>query len=64
MGLNRYKPLKLPSILHDLPPKIFKYLPKFNGEDDVSAEKHMVAFEHFTDCLDIQHEDVFMRMFT
>jgi hypothetical protein len=24
----------------------------------------MEAFEHFTDCLDIQHEDVFMRMFT
>jgi hypothetical protein len=24
----------------------------------------MEAFEHFTDCLDIQHEYVFMRLFT
>jgi hypothetical protein len=62
--INRYKPLKFPSFLHDLPPKIFKYLPIFNGEDDVTTEKHMETFEHFTDCLDIQHEDVFMRMFT
>jgi hypothetical protein len=57
-AINRYKPLKFPYVLHDLPPKIFKYLPKFNGEDDNSAEKHMASFEHFTNCLDIQHEDV------
>jgi hypothetical protein len=42
--LNRYKPLKLPLVLHDLPPKFFKYLPIFNGEDDVTTEKHMAAF--------------------
>jgi hypothetical protein len=62
--LNRYKPLKLPLVLHDIPPKIFKYIPLFNGEDDVTVERHMASFEHFTDCLDIQYEDVFMRLFT
>jgi len=62
--IKRYKPLEFPYILHYLPPKIFKYLPIFNGEDDVREEKHMESFKHFIDCLDIQHEDIFMRMFT
>jgi hypothetical protein len=46
--LNRYKPLKLPLFLHDLPPKIFKYIPLFNGEDDITTKRHMATFEHFT----------------
>jgi hypothetical protein len=51
--IKRYKPLNFPFVLHDLPPKNFKYLPKFNGEDNISAKKHMATFEHFIDCLDI-----------
>jgi hypothetical protein len=59
-----YKPLKLPLVLHDIPPKIFKYIPLFNGEDDVTGENNMETFEHFTYFLDIKHEYVFMRLFT
>jgi hypothetical protein len=53
----------LPLVLHGLPPQIFNYIPLLNGEDDVTTERHMAAFEHFTDCLNIQYEDVFMRLF-
>jgi hypothetical protein len=28
---HRYSPLKLPHILHDFPPKHYKYLPVFDG---------------------------------
>jgi hypothetical protein len=62
--LNRYKPLKIPLVLHDLPPKIFKYIPLFNGEDDITKERHMKTFEHFTYCLYVQYEDVFMILLT
>jgi hypothetical protein len=62
--LNMYKPLKFPLVLHDLPPKFFKNIPLFNGESDFIEEKHLTSFKHFTYFLDIQHEDVFMRLFT
>jgi hypothetical protein len=58
-----YKPLKLPFVLHDYPPNFLDYLPRFNGEDHVTVEQHMVSFEWFTDLLQIIHEDVFMRTF-
>jgi hypothetical protein len=31
---QRYKPLKLPHILHNFPPKHYKYLPVFDGKTD------------------------------
>jgi hypothetical protein len=40
-----YKPMKLPCVLHDYPPNFLDYLPRFNGEDLVTVEKHMVSFE-------------------
>jgi hypothetical protein len=37
---HRYIPLKLPHILHDFPPKNYKYLPVFDGEPDaITTEK-------------------------
>jgi hypothetical protein len=30
-ALKKYKPLKLPLFIHDIPPKFFKYIPLFNG---------------------------------
>jgi hypothetical protein len=58
-----YKPLKLPFVPHDYPPKFLDYLPRFNGEDHVTIKQHMVSFEWFTDILQIIHEDVFMITF-
>jgi hypothetical protein len=62
---HRYIPLKLPQILHDFPPKYYKYLPVFDGEPDaISAEKHIQGFEHFIDLFEIDHDDVCMRAFS
>ena len=59
---DRYKPLELPLILHDFPMKHYKYLPKFDGESkDFTAEKHLQAFEHFSNLFEIEHDDVCMR---
>jgi hypothetical protein len=63
--LDRYIPLKFPSILHDFPPKHHKYLPKFGGEpNNLSAKKHIQDFEHFIYLFDIDHDDVCMRDFS
>ena len=62
---NRYRPLHLPLILHDFPTKHYKYLPKFDGESkDLTAEKHLQAFEHFLDLFEVEHDDVCMRAFS
>jgi hypothetical protein len=62
---HRYRPLKLPHILHDFPPKYYEYLPVFDGEPDaISAEKHIQGFEHFIDLFEIDHDDVCMRVFS
>jgi hypothetical protein len=62
---HRYRPLKLPHILHNFPPKHYEYLPMFDGEPDtISAEKHIQGFEHFIDLFEIDHDDVCMRAFS
>ena len=35
----------------------------FYGEN-ITAEKHIQAFEHFVDFFEIQHDDVYMRIFS
>ena len=61
---SQYKPLQLPPILHDFPAKHYKYIPKFDREsEDLTAEKHLQAFEYFSDLFEIEHEDVCMRDF-
>ena len=60
---ERYKPLRLPSILHDFPPKHYKYLPMFDGES-ITTEKHIQALEHVAYFFEIEHDDVFMRIFS
>jgi hypothetical protein len=62
---HRYRPLKLPHILHNFPPKHYKYLPVFDGEPNaITAEKHIQDFEHFIDLFEIDHDDVCMRAFS
>jgi hypothetical protein len=40
-----------------------KYMPKFTGEGDVTAEEHLAAFNSYADNLNIENEDVWMRVF-
>ena len=43
------KPLNLPYYLNLYPFDFFEYLPRFTGEDHVTTEKHLGAFENFAD---------------
>ena len=62
---NWYKPLHLPLILHDFPIKHYKYLPKFDGESkNLTADKHLQAFDHFIEIFKIEHDDVCIRDFS
>jgi hypothetical protein len=41
----RYAPLVLPIFLHALPnTNYIKYLPRYNGEVEITAEEHLEAF--------------------
>jgi ribonuclease HI len=60
----RYSPLILPQPLNPLPAGDYlKYMPKFSGEGDVTAEEHLAAFYSYADNLNIENEDVWMRVF-
>jgi hypothetical protein len=62
--LLRYAPLILPQPLNPLPAGDYlKYMPKFSGEGDVTAEEHLAAFYSYADNLNIENEDVWMRVF-
>jgi hypothetical protein len=51
-----------PNPLHDNK-ECLERCPKFNGNDLSKAERHLSDFQYFVDCLEIVHEDVYMRMF-
>jgi hypothetical protein len=60
----RYAPLVLPVGLHALlATDYMKYFPRYNGEGDVTAEEHLVAFYNFVDNFNIDYADVWMRLF-
>jgi uncharacterized small protein (DUF1192 family) len=60
----RYAPLILPQPLNPLPSGDYlKYMPKFSGEGDVTTEEHLAAFYSYADNLNIENEDVWMRVF-
>jgi hypothetical protein len=60
----RYAPLVLPQPMNPFPAGDYlKYMPKFTGEGDITAEEHLVAFYSYTDNLNIGNEDVWMRVF-
>jgi hypothetical protein len=55
----RYAPLILPQPLNPLPAGDYlKYMPKFSGEEDITAEEHLAAFYSYADNLNIENEDV------
>jgi hypothetical protein len=59
-----FKPLRLPYHLHPYPLDFLEYLPRFSGEDHVTTERHLEAFENFVDQFEIVHDDVIMRLFS
>ena len=60
----RYAPLVL---THPLSPLLNgdhqKYMPKYTGEEDTTAEEHLAAFYSYADNQNIEAEDVWMRVF-
>jgi hypothetical protein len=60
----RYAPLILP---HPMNPLLvgdyLKYMPKFTGEGDITAEENLASFYSYADNLNIEGEDVWMRVF-
>jgi hypothetical protein len=60
---TRYDPLVLPQNLHDVPQNYVKHLPSYNGEGEVTTEEHLVAYYNFENKINIEHEDVWMRIF-
>jgi ribonuclease HI len=60
----RYAPLILPHPMNPLPAGDYlKYMPKFTGEGDITAEEHLASFYSYADNLNIENEDVWMRVF-
>ena len=64
MVAARYAPLVLPQPLNALPGGDYqKYLPRFNGQGETTAEEHWDAFLSYADIQNIEAKDVWMRMF-
>jgi hypothetical protein len=60
----RYAPLVLPQPMNALPAGDYlKYMPKFMGEEDITVEEHLASFYSYADNLNIENEDVWMRVF-
>jgi hypothetical protein len=60
----RYAPLVLAQPVNPLPPRDYlKYMPKFTGKEDTTAEEHLAFFYSYADNLNIVNEDVWMRVF-
>jgi len=61
---DRYKPLILPPTLYTFPNDYPKYLPRFDGENGVTAQKHIQVFEDYLNLFEVDDEDVSIRLFT
>jgi hypothetical protein len=60
----RYAPLILPNPVSTMLTGDYqKYMPKFTGESDVSAEEHIESFYSYAENLNIEEEDVWTRVF-
>jgi hypothetical protein len=60
----RYGPLILAQPMNALPAGDYlKYMHKFKGEEDITTKEHLVSFYSYADNLNIEREDVWMRVF-
>ena len=60
---NRHGPLALPPHLHEAPDNYLKLLPRYDAERKIKADEHLDAFQNYMEDLNIQHEDIYMRLF-
>jgi hypothetical protein len=61
---SRYAPLILPQPMNSLPVGDYlKYMPKFTGEEHITIEEHLATFYSYANNLNIENEDVWMRVF-
>ena len=60
---NRYAPLQIPAVLNDMPQDYLKILPRFSGENDTEAQKHVEIFCSFAENFNVEHLDVVLRLF-
>ena len=59
-----YAPLNFPNRLSAMPTGDYlKYMPKFTGEGDFTTEEHLEAFYSYADNINIEQEDVWIRVF-
>jgi hypothetical protein len=59
-----YAPLILPQVMFAFPPNYYmRYLPIFNGDGAVTVEDHLSSFYSFADNFNVEHADVWMRLF-
>jgi hypothetical protein len=60
----RYAPLVLPQPMNSLPVGGYlNYMLKFTGEEDITTKEHLSTFYTYADNLNIENEDVWMRVF-
>jgi hypothetical protein len=61
---NRYAPLFFPKPLSAMPTGDYqKYMPKFTGAGEYTAEEHIEAFYAYAENINISEEDVWTRVF-
>lgn len=61
--MNKYAPLDLPQPLSAMPQDYLKVLPRFNGEDENTAQRHIETFYAFAKNLNVEQLDVVLRLF-
>ena len=60
----RYTRFVLPQPMNALPiGDYLKHMPNFSGEGEVATEENLAEFYAYNDNLNIEHEDVWMRVF-
>ena len=60
---TKFAPLRLPSLLHDLPQNYSQRISLFDGEGDITAKQHVAKFEDFIDLEEVDYLDVKMWLF-
>ena len=60
--LRKYSPLNLPQPMNAMPQEYLKLIPRFTGEDEITAEKHLLVFWNLAENLNVEHLDVVMRL--
>ena len=49
--------------MNAIPQEYLKLLPRFTGEDEITAEQHLPLFFTFAKNFNVEHLDVVMRLF-